>query len=114
MFKKRNLIVTLILLFVTIGIYGLYWFYSTADELIKYNNRGGNPLAWLIMALIPILNLVAIWFHASALETASRKAMGDRSSTSAVLLFILWIIFPPAGLLVSQATLNNLADATTP
>ena len=113
MFKKRNLIVTLVLLLVTLGIYGLYWLYSTADELIKYNNKGGNPLAWLIMALVPILNLIVIWFHASALEAASRKAMGDNSSTNAVLLFILWIILPPLGLLISQATLNNLADATT-
>ena len=61
MVKRRNLVFIAIVFPLTLGIYGLYWFYSTAEELIKTNKQEDNSLLWLLMALIPIVNLFAVW-----------------------------------------------------
>ena len=68
---------------ITLGIYGLYWFYSTANELIQRNKQDESPFIWLIMALIPVANLFAIWKHAQAVGLMTEKKV------SGVLLFLI-------------------------
>ena len=108
MIKRRNVIMVPILFIITLGIYGLYWFYQTADEMIRHNKQENeNPLVWLILALIPIVNLVAIWKHTQAVELMTEKRV------SGVVLFILWLIFSPAALIWTQAELNKRAGEVT-
>ena len=97
-----------ILFFITFGIYGLYWFYQTADEMIRHNKQENeNPLVWLILTLIPIVNLFAIWKHTKAVEQMSEKKV------SGVVLFLLWLIFSPAALIWTQSELNKRAGEVT-
>ena len=42
--KFRNPIVVIILGFITLGIYYIYWFYSTSKELIELNKSNSNAL----------------------------------------------------------------------
>ena len=102
--KHRNVIVVFILFHVTLGIYGLYWLYATSSELMAYNRRDGNPLAWLIMALIPVLNVFAIWFHAVEVEKFSKQ--DGHEGYGATFLFILWLA-PPLAMMFIQAELNT-------
>jgi len=106
--KRRNVIMVTILFIITFGIYGLYWFYQTADEMIRHNKQENeNPLVWLILALIPIVNLFAVWKHTQAVEQMSEK------NVSGVVLFLLWLIFLPAALIWTQSELNKRAGEVT-
>ena len=101
--KRRNVVLVPILFIITLGIYGLVWFYSTADEMIRLNKQENeNPLMWLIMALIPVVNLFAVWKHSQAVELMTEKRVNG------VLLFLLWFIFPIA-IVWTQLELNKRA-----
>ncbi len=102
--KHRNVILIFILFHVTLGIYGLYWFYATSSELIRYNRQEGNPLAWLIMALIPVLNVFAIWWQAQAVEQFSKH--GGHEGYGATFIFVFWLA-PPLAMMLIQAELNT-------
>ncbi len=102
--KHRNVILIFILFHVTLGIYGLYWLYATSSELMAYNRRDGNPLAWLLMALIPVLNVFAIWFHAQEVEKFSKH--GGHEGYGATFIFVLWLA-PPLAMMFIQAELNT-------
>lgn len=104
MIKRRNVIMVPILFVITLGIYGLYWFYSTANELIQRNKQDENPFVWLVMALIPIVNLFAMWKHAQAVELMTEKKV------SGVLLFLVWLPpITPVALILTQLELNKRA-----
>ena len=107
MVKHRNLVAVLVLPVVTLGIYGLYWFYRTSDDLIRMTESDENPLAWLLMALIPVLNVFAIWNQAKAVERLSKQ--GGVAGFSAACIFLLWLM-PPLAMLVIQAELNTKAN----
>ena len=111
MIKRRNVVMVPILVVITFGIYGLYWLYSTADEVIRYNKSNDNPLLWLILALIPPLNIIAIWFHSHAI--AQMSASGNGKGINGVLLFFLWLL-PFVGIVVSQLELNKRAGQAPP
>ena len=110
MIKHRSLLAVLVLPAATLGIYGLYWFYRTSDEMIRLTESDENPLAWLIMSLIPVLNVVAIWNQAKAVERLSKQ--GGAAGFGATFVFVLWVI-PPLAMLMIQAELNARAHRTT-
>ena len=107
MIKRRNIAMVLILFVVTFGIYGLYWFYSTANEMIQRNKQDENPFVWLIMALVPIVNLFAIWKHAQAVELMTRKKVNG------IVLFLLWLVIAPVAIILIQMELNKRAGQAT-
>ena len=102
--KHRNVVVVPILFIVTLGIYGLYWFYATSSELMRYNRQEGNPLAWLLMAAMPVINVFAIWWHAQAVEQFSKQ--GGHEGYGATFIFVLWLA-PPLAMMFIQAELNT-------
>ena len=113
MIKRRNAVMVPILFVITFGIYGLYWLYSTSDEVIKYNKSNDNALLWLVLALIPPLNIIAIWMHSQAI--ARMSASGNGRGINGVLLFILWFVPVPVliGTFLSQVELNKRAGQAT-
>ena len=106
MIKRRTAILVPVLFILTLGIYGLYWFYQTSSEMINHNKQENeNPFVWLIFALLPVINLFAIWKHTQAVELMTEKKV------SGVLLFLLWLIpiFIPVALVWTQLELNKRA-----
>ena len=109
MIKRRNVVMIVVLFIITFTIYGLYWFYTTADETIRYNKSDANPLVWLILALLPFLNIIGIWLHSQ--EIARLSASGNGRGINGILLFILWFVPIPflVGMVISQLVLNKKA-----
>ena len=100
MVKKRNPILVLIFWFVTIGIYGIYWLYSTKKEM---NELGaGIPTFWLI--IIPLVNIY--WLYKYSMGTAK---VAKKEDSMGLIYFILWIVFAPASIILTQIELNKLA-----
>ncbi len=101
--KTRNLLMQVGLYIITLGIYGVYWYYSTLNELHIANGKAEGAGLWTVLLFVPILNLFALW-HFSA-EVGSFT--GDKYP--GFLLFILWIVFAPVVWLLVQLELNKAA-----
>ena len=105
--KNRNMIMQVVLFIVTIGIYGIYWFYSTLKELLIANGKeDAGEILWTILSLIPLINLFAYWHYSSEWATFTNDKYPS------FLMFILWIFFSPAVWLLTQLELNNASTST--
>ena len=106
MIKQRSPIAVILLTLLTCGFYGLFWYYSTADELHGKGKLETSPVLLLLLMFIPPLGLFSVWKHSAGIE-----ALSD-GNTSGVLLFILAIFFFPAQLFIAQTELNKHAGAS--
>ncbi|HIF44216.1 MAG TPA: DUF4234 domain-containing protein [Dehalococcoidia bacterium] len=102
--KKRNMIMQIFLMVITLGIYAIYWFYSTLNELHIANGNDGGALLWTILALIPLLNLFAYWHYSSEFSK-----FNDGKYPS-IVVFVAWVLFSPLVWLLVQIDLNKAAD----
>ena len=106
MIKHRNLFMQVLLFIVTIGIYGIYWFYSTAKEMADRQKIDGSPGLWTVLLFIPIANLFAYWKYCELVDSVTD------SKYPKILMFILFIVFSPLVWLLTQLELNKLASQT--
>ena len=101
--KYRNMVTQVILVIVTFGIYALYWFYVTLDELHKANGNSEGSGLWTILSLIPFIQYFAYWHYANAYtEFVDEKY-------PALVIFIIWVVFSPAVWFLVQSDLNKAA-----
>ena len=49
MIKQRNMVMQVILMIITLGIYGIYWFYVTSKEMVEYKRLDGSPGLWTVL-----------------------------------------------------------------
>ena len=99
--KYRNMLVQVILVIVTFGIYSIYWFYVTTNELHTANGKGEAGGLWTILLFIPIANLFSYWHQ--SMEYA--EFVDDKYPGIAI--FILWLLFSPVVWFLVQADLNR-------
>lgn len=52
--RHRKPLVVLLLMIVTLGIYGLYWIYISFAEVRAYRGQGTSGIVGLLLALIPV------------------------------------------------------------
>ncbi len=103
MIKRRELLMQVLLTIVTLGIYTIYWLSVTSQEMIEYKRLDGNAVLWLVLALIPVIQLYAYYKHGEAVETLTD------GSINKWLILLLWIFFSPAVWLITQLELNKRA-----
>ena len=103
MITHRSLLFLSIVWPLSVGLYGLYWFYVTSAEMIRYNGQDDDPFIWLVISFIPVVQLLAIWKHCRALQ---RMTDGDRKAGSSMLL---WILIHPIAVVLTQMELNRRA-----
>jgi ABC-type transport system involved in cytochrome c biogenesis permease subunit len=97
--KHRSLIFVFVMLIITCGIYAIYWFYKTKEEI---NSLGASiPTFWLI--IIPIANLYWMYKYCEGFSEHVKK------DNNAILWFILYIIISIIPTLIFQSELNKLA-----
>ena len=101
---------------VTLGIYGIYWFYATAKDLSEYGKAKGydlgqNPtmsllailFGWILLAIPTIIALVR--FH-KRIQQAQRIA-GSPEQLNGWLVLVLMLVFSPAAYAYDQSELNK-------
>ena len=103
--KYRNMVMLVVLVIVTLGIYALYWFYVTLDELHKANGNSEGSGFWTILSLIPFIQYFAYWHYANAYT----EFVDERYP--AITIFIVWVIFSPAVWFLVQSDLNKIASS---
>lgn len=100
--KKRNPFLVFLFSFITAGIYYIYWLVSTTKELRKNTESAPNP--WLIILFfVPFVNIIVALIY----YWKYSKAINELTGFSKAALFILWIIFWPAAIILSQIELNK-------
>ncbi len=102
--KKRNMLMQVVLAIITLGIYVIYWYYSTLKELHIANGTNEGSGMWTFFLFIPILNYFATWHY------SSEAAAFTNGKYPAILLFLLWLF--GLGIVVwilVQMELNNAA-----
>ncbi len=104
MVRRRNLLGQFVVYVVTLGFYGIYWFYSTLDEMVTYRGERAESCLWTIALFIPIVNLFALWKYAS---TVDKVTNGKYPS---ILMWLLGIFVFPAVWVLVQLELNSIAD----
>jgi predicted nucleic acid-binding Zn ribbon protein len=98
--KERNIGMCILYTIITLGIYVIYWFYSTKNEMVELG--ADIPTFWL--AIIPIVNIYWLYKYYVGLAQVTNK-----SKDTALIYFILYIVFSPAMLTITQVELNKLA-----
>lgn len=98
-FKQKSLGKQVLFSVVTLGLYSLYWFYSTAGQLDRGTDRSLTP----ILAIIPLINVVAVWQVSAASE-----AVTDQSN---IVLFIVFLVFAPLAWYWVQSGMNRVATS---
>ncbi len=98
--KERNIVVVYLLGIITFGIYFLYWFAKTKDEM---NQNFGASVPTAILLIIPIANIYWLYKYAEAFSENVKK---DNNVILWALLFIMVGIITPA---IVQSELNKYA-----
>ena len=97
--QHRNPIMVFLLSIITLGIYSLFWYVTTKNEM---NAKGAQiPTAWLI--IIPFVNIWWYWKFCEGVELVTNKGMGV--AVAFLLLWLLGII----GEAIIQNELNKVA-----
>src|ERR1044072_6745135 len=102
--EARNPTLVIVLTIVTCGIYGLYWFYKTFEELKQHNGEGLGGVVGLILSLFYVS-----YFILPMEVQKTYEADGRQSPVSAI--YGLWILLPLIGFIIYilrvQGALND-------
>jgi len=98
---NRNPLAVFFLPLITFGIYGIYWYVKTKEEL---KSKGADiPTAWLI--IIPIANLYWLWMYSQGVEKVTN------SGFTAPVAFVLQIFLGSIGMAIIQNKFNTIGEA---
>jgi uncharacterized protein DUF4234 len=93
--KERSTGTCILLYIVTLGIYGLFWYYNTHEEMKRHSGEGIGGVLALILGLFVSIVMVFISPHEVG-KLYERR--GQKPPVSA--LTGLWILLPLAGAIV--------------
>lgn len=101
----RNIGITILLCFVTCGIYGIYWMYCLVRDIKIVTGEGDNGvvLEFILLAFVPFYSLYWLYTRDQKLVEAGRS-YGVSISDNAI-LYLLLAVFGVS--IVSYALLQN-------
>jgi Domain of unknown function (DUF4234) len=118
--KVRNPLGVIGLTLITLGIYGIFWYYYTQKELAEMGQArnteelgtspGNSVLAVTLGAFIIVPPFVSIYNACKRLK-AAESLTGAGEGMEAGLLFLLWIFISPIGLYIYQSDMNKVLTA---
>lgn len=112
--KIRNPGVVILLIIVTLGIYGIVWHYSVLEELKRWRGQGWSGGMYLVFTflLLSIPNIVLPWLLPSYVGNMYAEDGKDKPITG---LAGFWIFLPLVGgivwFCVVQSKLNSFWQA---
>jgi hypothetical protein len=116
-YLKRNPLGVLGLTIITLGIYGLYWFYKANEEILRYTkdntiSPGRSLLAVIPGALIIVPPFIAYYNTANHVMDMEQKR-GIASQISPVLVVVLGIVLWLGMAAYMQEHLNRVWDSAS-
>ncbi len=95
MIKQRNMWMQVVWMVVTLGIYAVYWFYVTAQEMLAHQKKGGSAGLWTLLLFVPFYSY---WQHGKLAHSLT----GERYNR--------WLFLTPATWFLTQRELNRIAE----
>lgn len=102
-FEEGSLGIQVVLFVVTLGLYGLYWYYQANSQLVAGTDAEFNPAVRVLLSLIPLVGLYWSWQFCDDMEGVTGH--------SGALLFVLYLFFMPAAWFLIQTGINETAAA---
>ena len=99
MVKNRNILLVYVFMFITFGLYGIYWAVSTKNEM---NRLGAHiPTGWLL--IVPIANIYWFFKYCEGFATVVKK------DNNTILWFLIGIVIGIIIPALVQSELNKVA-----
>jgi hypothetical protein len=118
--KIRNPLGVIGLSLITLGIYGIFWYYYANKELAEIGKAhnttelgdapGTSVLAVTLGAFIVVPAILSAYNFCKRLQAAARVTGGDEGM-EAGLLFIIYLFVSPVGAYLAQSNLNKVLQA---
>lgn len=111
--KKRDILIMLVLTFVTCGIYGIYWYFVAISELNDEMNRifpQEKTINPVIAFLLGMITCGIYPVYAAYIWTQQVKQLGDYyqvQTTEPILTFLLWLCWG-VGTFLIQNDMNKM------
>ncbi|MFB6119772.1 MAG: hypothetical protein ABEJ68_01500 [Halobacteriaceae archaeon] len=104
-FEEDSLALQVLLTVVTLTLYTVYWWHKVHVQLARGTSADFSP-AWRTVGLfIPLYNFVVMWRTSHDASAVTGK--------DGILVFLLFMVFPPAGWFVVQTGINEAARGVT-
>lgn len=101
--RRRSLLLQVLWLFLTFGLYLGYWFYSVSREMSDALGKD-EPIGLLtLLLLLPPISFYSYYKQGELFEQITKGGVNRW------MLFALWLVFPPAAWIVVQLRLNEIA-----
>ncbi len=104
--KKRNILVMILLMIVTCGIYGIYWYCSFQNQLKKETGMGFTGVGHFFMSIVTLGIYELYWSYAVGKRL---KALGGKNDGVIYLILSLFCLGGIAWLLM-QNEANHLPE----
>lgn len=101
-FANRSLGKQVLFTVVTLGVYGIYWWHVTNQQLNEGTDAEFNPTLRTIGLFVPLYNFVVMWR-----TSHDSEAVTDQSGA---VLFLLFLVFAPASWYLIQSGINAVAS----
>lgn len=118
--KIRNPLGVIGLSFVTLGIYGIVWYYKTNKELAALgkargtdelgDSPGTSVLAVTLGAIVIVPAFISIYNYCKRID-AARRLTGVQEGLEPGLLFVIYVFLSPVATYLSQSDLNKVLQA---
>ena len=110
MFTQRSVPTVIILLIVTCGIYGLYWYWVTMQEMYKAGGKSLGNLEPVIQFVLLFLYVGGVVFAINADDNinAVKQSRGLTPADNKIIYILLAVIFPLAMIALVQNEMNQL------
>jgi TRAP-type uncharacterized transport system fused permease subunit len=108
MVKNRNLLVQVLLMIFTLGLYWVYWFYQTSKEMKAVaQDAKASPVLWLVLMIVPFGSIYSFYKYSELYEKICTEKLNKW------VLFVISLVFYPAIWFLVQTDLNAIATKKT-
>ncbi len=114
--EVRDPIMVTVLSLVTCGIYNMYWLYMTIEEMNKGLGEERFNFFKEIGLSVITCGLYAFYFYWQFCNATAelQQRWGVQPAQEGAILFVLFLVFPPAAVFLIQQGLNNAWEQGTP
>ena len=103
MIKHRSLGMQVLLVIVTLGVYGIYWYYIAFAQMLAHQREDGSAGMQTFLLFVPIAGIFAIWKFGGLVEGVTNRRYSQGK------MFLIFVFLGPVGWWITQTELNKLA-----